>query len=68
MTSPSSESLTALKACPFCGAPGAMIHAPSYVAPFWVECTGDDCSGGSPIGDSCDTEAEAAAVWNRRAP
>jgi Lar family restriction alleviation protein len=50
-----------LERCPFCGWPAASNFAQVGVA--WVTCT--DCGAEGPVED---TEAEAIAAWNRRAP
>lgn len=58
-----------LKPCPWCGSPAELRKNDAY---FWVWCGHPDTQNGygcevSPSGPCCTTEAEAVAVWNRRA-
>ncbi len=68
------ENAAILRACPFCGRPGAMIQLGDGIgATFNAYCTGSedmenaDC-GVVQYGLSGQTQEHVAALWNRRAP
>ena len=56
-----SDTLAALKPCPFCGYDSPILQDEDRV---WVECA--DCPSKVVVGPF-DTEAEAIAAWNARA-
>lgn len=67
------ESIFKLKPCPFCGGTAEMIEAPgnAYAGQkniYRVECKKGIACPGMPGTRGYDTEREAAAAWNTRAP
>ncbi len=54
-----------LKPCPFCGA--AAVRAQNYLLKYLVACGNLDSCPMEPCTPDCSTQAEADAMWNRRA-
>ena len=57
---------TGLRSCPFCGSP-AQLQTGSWAGVSRPPKFGIDCTGCEVKGKTCDSEAEAVALWNRRA-